>query len=545
MRRRWLAAVLLVAAAAALPYVQVVNDYFIQDDFGVVSLLSQKPWSAFPGWFVSTWMDDIWGFTPDEIRPFPALSYQVAAIWGAGSPVANHVINIAFHVANVLLVLAIAQRVAGLTLPSATSAALVFAVLPMHPETVAWITGRVDSMPACFYLAAFLLYARWRDTGRAGLYAGSVACCFAALFSKQNTITLPAALVLYDLVVRRDSTINARAIVRYVPFVALTAGYLILRGVVFGEVAREGMLTAERLSVALGDLSTHLRRMMYGPWGLSIDPLRAFLQVAAAAIVVAVAVFHVQQSNAGRLARLALFFAGIWVALGAAPTLVAGYASPRHMYLAATGWAIGIGIAAEALWSTSHRWLRWTARLAVAALVVAYTAQLLSAVGEWRLRAAVSARAVADLEREVRAAPDGTLFLVGAPRSSWEYAVPHALRPPFTTTDLTTRAAFVTHSSLSCCPASQWNDDTRTLLRSWLAHPASPPLVALHWDPRDGTLTRLTDREEPTLRWVAGVLPDTGSGAALDEAILDTFNDIVVPRGQRLADRPRQAGLDR
>ena len=69
----WASAAALVALAATVPYLPVLHDYFIQDDFGVVALLSQKPASAFPGWFVSTWMDDIWGYTPDEIRPFPAV----------------------------------------------------------------------------------------------------------------------------------------------------------------------------------------------------------------------------------------------------------------------------------------------------------------------------------------------------------------------------------------------------------------------------------------------------------------------------------------
>ena len=34
-------------------------------------------------------MEDIWGYTPDEIRPFPALSYQIAAVFGAASPTAE------------------------------------------------------------------------------------------------------------------------------------------------------------------------------------------------------------------------------------------------------------------------------------------------------------------------------------------------------------------------------------------------------------------------------------------------------------------------
>ena len=40
------------------------------------------------------------------------------------------------------------------------SPALVFVLLPIQAESVAWVTGRVDSLPACFYFASFLLYVR-------------------------------------------------------------------------------------------------------------------------------------------------------------------------------------------------------------------------------------------------------------------------------------------------------------------------------------------------------------------------------------------------
>ena len=111
-------AVLLVLAAATLPYVPTLDNYFAQDDFGVVGLLASKPAFFFPRWFVVPWMENIWGYTPDELRPFVALTYQVAAQWNAGSPVPQHLVNVGLHAGNALLVLAIAERAAGLSLAS-------------------------------------------------------------------------------------------------------------------------------------------------------------------------------------------------------------------------------------------------------------------------------------------------------------------------------------------------------------------------------------------------------------------------------------------
>jgi len=110
-------------------------------------------------------MDHIWGYNPDEVRPFPAASYQLTALGGAASPVLHHVLNVLIHAGNGLLVMALAQVAAGLSLPAAALAGIVFVVLPVHVESVAWITGRVDSMPAFFYLATFLAYALWRQRG--------------------------------------------------------------------------------------------------------------------------------------------------------------------------------------------------------------------------------------------------------------------------------------------------------------------------------------------------------------------------------------------
>ena len=53
-------------------------------------------------------MDEIWGYYPDEVRPFPALSYQLTALGGPVSPLLHHVAEHRDPCANGLLVMAIA-----------------------------------------------------------------------------------------------------------------------------------------------------------------------------------------------------------------------------------------------------------------------------------------------------------------------------------------------------------------------------------------------------------------------------------------------------
>jgi hypothetical protein len=527
-------AVVVIALAALVPYLPTLDDYFVQDDFGVVALLSSKPATYFPRWFWTTWMEDIWGYTPDEIRPFPALSYQVAALFGAGSPPANHVINIGFHVANALLVFAVAQRAAGLAMVPAAAAALIFAVLPMQTESVAWITGRVDSMPACFFLAAFLLFVRWRAEGRARDYAWSVAWCVAALFSKQNTVILAPCLVAYDLVVRGQPLRASWAWLRpYVPFVVLTALYLALRYALFGEVARESMLTAQQWRVFTADLALHLKRMVYGEPGVATDGARLAFWVLGVAIACLLYAVWAVGRRAAPLARVVIFFGLVWIGAAVAPTLVAGYASPRHMYLASVGWAMLLAVGVEILWRRGSMAGRAVAGAGAVALLVVYGLQLRHEVAGWGVRAAVSERIVRDLQAESRRMPAGTLAIAAPPRRSFDFAVPHALRPPFTGADVTAQLRVVTHSSIHCCPAHLWEPHTRGLLRAWLDDPTRPPVVVLQWNAASGAMARVDDTEQPFIREVVPILAGTRDVASLDAMLLDVVEKLTGGREVR------------
>src|SRR6185295_19324240 len=188
----------------------------------------------------------------------------------------------------------------------------------------------------------------------------------------------------------------------------------------------------------------------------------AALTVGSVAVVIAATAIVLTRDTATRLLPATFYFAVVWMVLGIAPTLVAGYASPRHMYLASVGWAITLGIALECLWRAEpSRFVRPVVAVAAAVVLVTYTVRLAADLGRWETRSQVSQRVVTDLEREARAATPGTLIVVGAPRQSWDFAVPHAMRPPFTSEDLTRRVIVISDSSISCCPAAVWQPQTR------------------------------------------------------------------------------------
>jgi hypothetical protein len=214
--------------------------------------------------------------------------------------------------------------------------------------------------------------------------------------------------------------------------------------------------------------------------------------------------------------------------------VVALYESPRHVYLAAVGWAILVGLVFDIAWR-SWRARAWRAAVFAAAGLVlfAYSVPLHAAVKRWNRASALSHEMVGDLEREALAAPRGSLVIVGAPATSWEWALPFAARPPYATSSLDDRVFLVTPMKLHCC-RHLWADVTRAQIAEWARQPEPGAIVALAWDAQTGARFRVTDRDYPALRDIVLALPETGTPEAMDQAMLRLIAQVVrgYPVGQ-------------
>jgi hypothetical protein len=515
----WLAAV--VVAAACLPYLSSVGDYFLQDDFGVVQLFARRPWTMFPQWFVMPWTEDIWGYKPDELRPFVALTYQLTGKWSPARPELHHLFNIALHAGNALLIMAVARTVIGLTPLAAGFAAVVFAVLPAQVETVVWITGRVDSMPAFFYLATFLFYARWRRDGQARTYLTALALFVVALFSKQSTVTMVATLVGYDLIVARgrQRLRLPSAALAWVPFGLLTAGFLLLRRSIFGHSLRPGPESAHEIAGVLTMFGHHIRRTMTGdllPPGTADVAMAAFLVVGVVAIV-----SHSTSGDRSRFVRGLCFFGVVWFAIGLAPVALAGYESPRHAYLASVGWAFSVALIVEGFYlrATGNLIVRRAVIGFAAAIIGVYVVRLQPVLHTWHMAADISKAGVSKVQEEAAAGARGTLIIAGLPRKSWEWASPFMLEPPYAPAGVRDRVHLITPWRLHCCGPHLWDAYTRGQLQEWIRTSPRPPIVVWRFELETGTLSRITDTQFPDLKEIVPVLLQTGTTDTLDGVI--------------------------
>lgn len=108
-----------------------------------------------------------------------------------------HLTNVAMHVANTLLLFVLLTRLTRYRWRSAFVAAL-FAVHPLHVESVAWITERKDVLSSLFWMLATLAYVDYVQRPCAKRYMLLVGAFVLGLMSKPMLVTLPLTFVMLD-----------------------------------------------------------------------------------------------------------------------------------------------------------------------------------------------------------------------------------------------------------------------------------------------------------------------------------------------------------
>ena len=109
----------------------------------------------------------------------------------------HHLTNVILHTISVLLLFLVLKQMTGALWQSAFVAAL-FAIHPLHVESVAWIAERKDVLSAVFFMLTLAAYARYARAPSAPRYL-LVALLFACgLMSKPMLVTLPFVLLLLD-----------------------------------------------------------------------------------------------------------------------------------------------------------------------------------------------------------------------------------------------------------------------------------------------------------------------------------------------------------
>jgi tetratricopeptide (TPR) repeat protein len=129
--------------------------------------------------------------------PLSVLSLQASQAAHGLDPPAYLLTNVALHAAAAVLLFLALARMTGAPWPSAFTAG-VFALHPLHVESVAWAAMRKDSLMGLFWMLTLLAHARHAERPSRGRYAAVLLGLVAALMSKPVAVTLPCVLLLLD-----------------------------------------------------------------------------------------------------------------------------------------------------------------------------------------------------------------------------------------------------------------------------------------------------------------------------------------------------------
>jgi tetratricopeptide (TPR) repeat protein len=137
-------------------------------------------------------------FTIDNWFPITWLSYMLDVELFGVDPAGHHLVNVGLHSANAVLLFVLLRCTTGFAWRSAFVAAL-FAVHPLHVESVAWIAERKDVLSTFFWLLGTLVWVPYARRGSRTAYAGTFVLLALGLMTKPMLVTFPFTLLLLDV----------------------------------------------------------------------------------------------------------------------------------------------------------------------------------------------------------------------------------------------------------------------------------------------------------------------------------------------------------
>jgi len=199
----------------------VYNDFTnFDDDFYVLNnpFIRDFSWNGINTIFSS--------FYQGNYHPFTTLIYLFVYKLFAMNPMPYHLVNVMFHVFNIWLVYKLVEQLSGRQV-TALIVSVLFAVHPMHVESVAWVSELKDVLYSSFYLISLSVYLRYLKSGyQMNYYWITLILFVGSLFSKSAAVTLPILLIAIDLYKGRK--FDAKAIIEKIPFLILALIFGIL-----------------------------------------------------------------------------------------------------------------------------------------------------------------------------------------------------------------------------------------------------------------------------------------------------------------------------
>jgi tetratricopeptide (TPR) repeat protein len=353
MRQNLLIGLLLALATIAL-YAPVRSHSFVEiDDHDYVvsnALVREGLSSEGIRWALTAYHASNW-------HPLTWLSHMIdSELFGPDDYGAIHLVNVALHAANALLLFLVLVRMTGARWASAFVAAA-FAWHPLHVESVAWIAERKDVLSTFFGLLCLGAYAEYAERGRWSWYLLAVLALALGLMAKPMLVSLPFLLLLLDYwpLERFERERLGRLILEKLPLLALALAscvvtYLAQRA--SGSVALWVPLGA-RLGNALVGYVTYMGRLLW-PTHLAVlypfnQPWPIWQVLAAGGVLIAISAAVLALRRQRYLTVGWCWYLGTLVPVIGLVQVGHQSTADRYMYLPAIGLLIMLAWGARAL----------------------------------------------------------------------------------------------------------------------------------------------------------------------------------------------------
>jgi protein O-mannosyl-transferase len=365
MPRRDVLTIAVLVAAIFVAYLPAMHAGFIWDDSSHVTRPDLR--SLHGLWRI--WFE--LGATQQYYPLLHSAFWFEHRLFGDAS-IGYHVLNVLLHALAVCLLFLLMRR---LKIPGAPLAAAIFALHPVHAESVAWISEQKNTLSAVFYMLAMLAYLRFDEKRDTPSYGVASAFFVMALFTKTVTATLPAALLVILWWQRRRLSWR-RDVVPLIPWFALSAaGGLLTAWVERSFIGAEGapfeLTLLQRFLLAgrvvwfyLGKLIWPFDLMfIYPRWSVSSAIWWHYLFPVAAVLVVGAAWF-IRRRSRGPLVALLFFIGTLFPALGFVNVFpfIFSFVADHFQYLASLGVIVAIAAGVTRLLERLPREAQWSGR---------------------------------------------------------------------------------------------------------------------------------------------------------------------------------------
>jgi tetratricopeptide (TPR) repeat protein len=325
-------------------------------------------------------------------HPLTTLSYLLdATLWNL-NPGPMHLENVALHAANAVLLFLLLLRMTRHELASLVVAAL-FALHPLHVESVAWVAERKDVLSAFFFLLTLWAYVTWTERPSAVRYTLVVAAYALGLMSKSMLVTVPFVLLLLDYwpLGRRRVTWRRR-VSEKLPLLAMAIAVGIVTFIVQHQIGAVMQFEYVDLPDRLGNAAESYLRyliMMIWPQKLAVfyplPPVNLGVAAAVGAVMVAISVAAVLLARRKPWIGVGWFwYLGMLLPVIGIVQVGSQSHADRYTYLPL------IGVYVAIVWSIAEWTLRRGPRssaavgIATVVILVALSVRTFLQVGYWR-----------------------------------------------------------------------------------------------------------------------------------------------------------------